>query len=29
VLAIPITAGFKAVCDHVDSLQPYGRLLGD
>jgi len=29
VLAIPITAGFKAVCDHVGSLQPYGRLLGD
>ena len=29
VLAIPITAGFKAVCDHVSSLQPYGRLLGD
>jgi predicted PurR-regulated permease PerM len=29
VLAIPITAGFKAVCDNVASLQPYGRLLGD
>jgi predicted PurR-regulated permease PerM len=29
VLAIPITAGFKAVCDHVASLKPYGRLMGD
>jgi predicted PurR-regulated permease PerM len=29
VLAIPITAGFKAVCDNVRSLQPYGKLLGD
>ena len=29
VLAIPITAGIKAVCDNVESLQAYGRLLGD
>lgn len=29
VLAIPITAGVKAVCDNVENLQPYGRLLGD
>lgn len=29
VLAIPLTAGIKAVCDNVTSLQPYGRLLGD
>jgi predicted PurR-regulated permease PerM len=29
VLAIPLTAGVKAVCDHVNSLKPYGRLLGD
>jgi predicted PurR-regulated permease PerM len=29
VLAIPLTAGIKAVCDNVASLQPYGRLLGD
>lgn len=29
VMAIPITAGIKAVCDNVDDLQPYGRLLGD
>jgi predicted PurR-regulated permease PerM len=28
-LAIPLTAGIKAVCDNVSSLQPYGRLLGD
>jgi predicted PurR-regulated permease PerM len=29
LLAIPITAGIKAVCDNVTSLQGYGRLLGD
>lgn len=29
VLAIPITAGVKAVCDNVSSLQAYGKLLGD
>jgi len=29
ILAIPITAGLKAVCDNVTSLKPYGRLLGD
>jgi predicted PurR-regulated permease PerM len=29
LLAIPITAGFKAVCDNVSSLQGYGKLLGD
>ncbi len=29
VLAIPLTAAIKAVCDNVSSLQPYGRLLGD
>jgi predicted PurR-regulated permease PerM len=29
LLAIPLTAAFKAVCDNVSSLQPYGRLLGD
>jgi len=29
LLAIPITASFKAVCDHVTRLRPYGRLLGD
>jgi predicted PurR-regulated permease PerM len=29
VLAIPITAGMKAVMDSIDGLQPYGRLLGD
>ncbi|HUS07329.1 MAG TPA: AI-2E family transporter [Bryobacteraceae bacterium] len=29
VLAIPITAGIKAVCDNVEHLQPYGKLLGD
>lgn len=29
VLAIPITAGIKAVCDNVAELRPYGRFLGD
>jgi predicted PurR-regulated permease PerM len=29
VLAIPITAGLKAVCDNVPRLKNYGRLLGD
>jgi predicted PurR-regulated permease PerM len=29
VLAIPLTAAIKAVCDNVQSLQNYGRLLGD
>ena len=29
VLAIPITAAIKAVCDNVESWEPFGRLLGD
>jgi predicted PurR-regulated permease PerM len=29
LLAIPLTAALKAICDNVSSLQPYGRLLGD
>jgi len=29
ILAIPITAGLKPICDNVSSLKPYGRLLGD
>lgn len=29
ILAIPIVAGIKAVCDNVPDLQAYGRLLGD
>ncbi len=29
LLAIPITAGLKAVFDNIEDLQPYGRLLGD
>jgi predicted PurR-regulated permease PerM len=29
ILAIPITAAVKAVCDNVDSLHGYGKLLGD
>jgi predicted PurR-regulated permease PerM len=29
ILAIPVTAAIKAVCDNVEALEPYGRLLGD
>jgi predicted PurR-regulated permease PerM len=29
VLAVPITAAIKAVCDNIESLEPYGDLLGD
>ena len=29
ILAVPITAAVKAVCDNVEALEPYGRLLGD
>ncbi len=29
LLAIPITAGLKAVCDNVAGLRKYGRFLGD
>jgi predicted PurR-regulated permease PerM len=29
ILAIPLTAGIKAVCDNVRVLRPYGRFLGD
>lgn len=29
ILAIPITAGIKAVCDNVAGLRSYGRFLGD
>ncbi len=29
VLAIPITAGIKAICDNVTGLRSFGRFLGD
>jgi predicted PurR-regulated permease PerM len=29
LLAVPVTAAIKAVCDNVESLHDYGRLLGD
>jgi predicted PurR-regulated permease PerM len=29
ILAIPITAMLKIVCDHVDALKPYGFLIGE
>lgn len=29
ILAIPLTAAVKIVCDHVESLRPYAGLLGE
>ena len=29
ILAVPLTASVKAVCDNVDKWKPYGRMLGD
>ena len=29
ILAVPITAGIKAVCDNVPEWRPYGRLMAD
>ena len=29
VLAIPLTASIKAICDHMPGLAGYGRLMGD
>jgi predicted PurR-regulated permease PerM len=29
LLAIPLTAGIKAVCDNVKGLRPFGKFLGD
>jgi predicted PurR-regulated permease PerM len=29
ILAVPITAAIKAICDNVESLEGYGKLLGD
>jgi predicted PurR-regulated permease PerM len=29
IVAIPLAAGIKAVCENVKSLEHYGRLLGD
>ena len=29
LLAIPMTAGLKAVCDNVKGLRPFGKFLGD
>jgi predicted PurR-regulated permease PerM len=28
-LAIPLLAMFKTVCDHIESLKPYGFLIGE
>lgn len=29
ILAIPLTAIVKIMCDHIDSLKPYGFLIGE
>jgi predicted PurR-regulated permease PerM len=29
VLAVPITAAIKAVCDNIESLKPYGTWMGE
>jgi predicted PurR-regulated permease PerM len=29
ILAVPITAAIKAVCDNVEALKPYGAWMGD
>jgi predicted PurR-regulated permease PerM len=29
ILAVPITAAVKIICDHVDSLRPLGELMGE
>ncbi|TRX43126.1 AI-2E family transporter [Flavobacterium restrictum] len=29
ILAIPLTAMFKIVCDHIESLKPFGFLIGE
>lgn len=29
ILAIPLTAVFKILCDHIESLKPYGFLIGE
>ena len=29
LLAVPMMMAVKAVCDHVEDLQPFGRFLGE
>ena len=29
ILTIPLTAMFKIVCDHIESLKPYGFWVGE
>lgn len=29
ILAVPLTAAIKTICDNVESLEDYGKLLGD
>jgi predicted PurR-regulated permease PerM len=29
ILAVPMLMMIKAICDHVESLEPVGELLGE
>ena len=29
ILAIPLTAMLKIICDHIEPLKPYGFLMGE
>jgi hypothetical protein len=29
LLAVPLLMVIKAVCDHIEDLQPIGELIGD
>jgi predicted PurR-regulated permease PerM len=29
ILAIPLTAILKIICDHIEPLKPYGFLIGE
>jgi predicted PurR-regulated permease PerM len=29
ILAIPLTAMLKIICDHIEPLKPYGFLIGE
>jgi predicted PurR-regulated permease PerM len=29
ILAIPLTAIFKIICDHIEAMKPYGFLIGE
>jgi len=29
ILAVPMTAAFKAICDNVEKLRPWGAWMGE